>query len=181
MKLTLVYLFIFVSGIFAIEATSQTMRVSIVAKSISTQELMQEIEKQTDYLFVYNKNEVNINRKVTVNATNKTVAEVLKKVFEQTDVIYAMEGSNIMLMKKSNTSPTQISQQQTITINGTVLDESGEAIIGANVSVQNTTIGTITNIDGEFTLEVPGNATIQISYIGYLTQLIPIGNKKHSI
>lgn len=177
MKLTFISLFIFVSGVFAIEATSQTMRVSIVAKNISTQELMQEIEKQTDYLFVYNKNEVNLNRKVTVNATNKTVAEVLKKVFEQTDVVYAMEGSNIMLMK-NQTPSVQITQQQVTTINGTVLDEAGEAIIGANVSVQGTTIGTITDIDGKFTLEVPANATIQISYIGYLTQFIPVGNKK---
>ena len=135
MKLTFISLFIFVSGVFAIEATSQTMRVSIVAKNISTQELMQEIEKQTDYLFVYNKNEVNLNRKVTVNATNKTVAEVLKKVFEQTDVVYAMEGSNIMLMK-NQTPSVQITQQQVTTINGTVLDEAGEAIIGANVSVR---------------------------------------------
>ena len=177
MKLTFISLFIFVSGVFAIEATSQTMRVSIVAKNISTQELMQEIEKQTDYLFVYNKNEVNLNRKVTVNATNKTVAEVLKKVFEQTDVVYAMEGSTIMLMK-NQTPSVQITQQQVTTINGTVLDEAGEAIIGANVSVQGTTIGTITDIDGKFTLEVPANATIQISYIGYLTQFIPVGNKK---
>lgn len=181
MKLIFISLFIFVSGVFATEATSQTTRVSIVAENISTQELIQEIEKQTDYLFVYNKNEININRKITVNASNKTVAEVLKKVFEQTDVVYAMEGSNIMLMKKSQenqVSTAQTTQQQTITINGTVLDESGEAIIGANVSVQGTTIGTITNIDGEFTLEVPANATIQISYIGYLTQFIPIENKK---
>lgn len=108
MKLVFVYLFIFVSGVFATEATSQTTRVSIVAKNISTQELMQEIEKQTDYLFVYNKNEVNLNRKVTIQATNQTVIEVLNKAFSQTDIAFAMEGSNIMLMKKESkeTSPS---------------------------------------------------------------------------
>lgn len=57
---------------------------------------MQEIEKQTDYLFVYNKNEVNLNRKVTIQATNQTVIEVLNKAFSQTDIAFAMEGSNIM-------------------------------------------------------------------------------------
>ena len=108
MKLVFVYLFIFVSGVFATEATSQTTRVSIVAKNISTQELMQEIEKQTDYLFVYNKNEVNLNRKVTIQATNQTVIEVLNKAFSQTDIAFAMEGSNIMLMKieSKETSPS---------------------------------------------------------------------------
>ena len=87
MKLVFVYLFIFVSGIFATEATSQTTRVSIVAKNISTQELMQEIEKQTDYLFVYNKHEVNLNRKVTIQANNQTVIEVLNKAFNQISLL----------------------------------------------------------------------------------------------
>ena len=92
MKLTFILLFIFISGIFASEVSSQTMRVSIDAKDISTRELMLEIEKQTDYLFVYNKDEVNLNRKVSIRATNQTVAEVLNKVLNQTDVIFAMEG-----------------------------------------------------------------------------------------
>ena len=176
MKLVFVYLFIFVSGVFATEATSQTTRVSIVAKNISTQELMQEIEKQTDYLFVYNKNEVNLNRKVTIQATNQTVIEVLNKAFSQTDIAFAMEGSNIMLMKKESKETSPSIQQKGRTINGVVTDEKGETIIGANVSVKGTTIGTITDIDGKFTLDIPEGAKLQVSYIGYLTQDITVGN-----
>ena len=176
MKLVFVYLFIFVSGVFATEATSQTTRVSIVAKNISTQELMQEIEKQTDYLFVYNKNEVNLNRKVTIQATNQTVIEVLNKAFSQTDIAFAMEGSNIMLMKKESKETSPSIQQKGHTINGVVTDEKGETIIGANVSVKGTTIGTITDIDGKFTLDIPEGAKLQVSYIGYLTQDITVGN-----
>ena len=178
MKLTFILLFIFISGIFASEALSQTMRVSIDAKDISTQELMQEIEKQTDYLFVYNKDEVNLNRKVSIRATNQTVAEVLNKVFNQTDVIFAMEGSNIMLMKKESEESLPVTQQKDITINGIVIDEQGEPIIGANVSVKGTTIGTITDVEGKFSLEIPKDANILISYIGYLSQEIAVGNKK---
>lgn len=178
MKLTFILLFIFISGIFASEASSQTMRVSIDAKDISTQELMQEIEKQTDYLFVYNKDEVNLNRKVSIRATNQTVAEVLNKVFNQTDVIFAMEGSNIMLMKKESEESLPMTQQKEITINGIVIDEQGEPIIGANVSVKGTTIGTITDVEGKFSLEIPKDANILISYIGYLSQEIAVGNKK---
>ena len=177
MKLAFVYLFIFVSGIFATEATSQTARVSIVANNISTEDLIQEIEKQTNYLFVYNKNEVNLNRTLTINATNKTVAEVLNNIFSQTDVIYAVEGSNIMLMKKSQEQTGFSLMQKEKTINGTITDENGEPIIGANVSVKGTTIGTITDIDGKFALNVPDNSLLQISYIGYLTQELTVGNK----
>lgn len=118
MKFAFVYLFIFISGIFATEAASQTMKISIVAKNISTRDLMQEIEKQTDYLFVYKKDEINLQRKVTVNATDKTVAEVLNQAFGRTDIVYAVEGSNIMLMKKGEENyPSAVAQQKGRIIN----------------------------------------------------------------
>ena len=173
MKLAFVYLFILVSGIFATETASQTMKVSIIAKNISTEDLMQEIEKQTDYLFVYKKEEINLHRKVNVNATDKTVAEVLNQVFKQTDIVYAIEGSNIMLMKKGKENlPSTITQQKGRIINGVIIDAKGETIIGANVSVKGTTIGTITDIEGKFNLNIPDNATLLISYIGYISQEI---------
>lgn len=178
MKLAFVSIFIFASGIFATEATSQTAKVSIVANNISTQDLMLEIEKQTDYLFVYNENEVNLNRKVTIQATNQTVAEVLNKAFDQTDVIYAMEGSNIMLIKKETRNKTLSTQQKARTINGIITDEKGEAIIGANVSVKGTTNGTITDVDGNFSLaNISDNDIIVISYIGYTPQEIRAGKQ----
>ena len=178
MKLAFVSIFIFASGIFATEATSQTAKVSIVAKNISTQDLMLEIEKQTDYLFVYNKNEVNLNRKVTIQATDQTVAEVLNEAFNQTDVIYAMEGSNIMLIKKETRNKTLSTQQKARTINGIITDEKGEAIIGANVSVKGTTNGTITDVDGNFSLaNISDNDIIVISYIGYTPQEIRVGKQ----
>ena len=177
MKLAFMCLFVFVSGLFATEASSQTARVSIVANSISTKDLIREIEKQTEYLFVYNKNEVDLNQTVTINADNKTVAEILNKTFSNTDIVYAMEGSNIMLMKKESKAEVQASQQKEKTVNGIITDENGEAIIGANVSVKGTTIGTITDVDGNFSLSIPENSLLQISYIGYLTQEIAVGNK----
>lgn len=177
MKLAFMCLFVFVSGLFATEASSQTARVSIVANSISTKDLIREIEKQTEYLFVYNKNEVDLNQTVTINADNKTVAEILNKTFGNTDIVYAMEGSNIMLMKKESKAEVQASQQKEKTVNGIITDENGEAIIGANVSVKRTTIGTITDVDGNFSLSIPENSLLQISYIGYLTQEIAVGNK----
>ncbi|MFV0585341.1 MAG: TonB-dependent receptor [Parabacteroides gordonii] len=178
MKLAFVSIFIFASGIFATEATSQTAKVSIVANNISTQDLMLEIEKQTDYLFVYNENEVNLNRKVTIQATNQTVAEVLNKAFDQTDVIYAMEGSNIMLIKKETKNKTLSTQQKARTINGIITDEKSEAIIGANVSVKGTTNGTITDVNGNFSLaNISDNDIIVISYIGYTSQEIRAGKQ----
>lgn len=178
MKLVLVSLFLLTTSLFAMDATSQIARVSIVANNIQTQDLLQEIEKQTDYLFVYNKNEVNLKKIVSINADNKTVAEVLNQVFSQTDVIYAMEGSNIMLMKKGSANITFISQQKERTINGIVVDSKGETVVGANVSIKGSSTGTITDMDGRFSLNVPENTILHISYIGYLEQDVTIGNQE---
>lgn len=77
------------------------MKVTVVSDRISTGKVINEIEKQTDYLFVYDMNEVNLKRNVKVHAQDKPVAEVLNEVFEGTDIYYAMEGKNIMLMNKA--------------------------------------------------------------------------------
>ena len=168
MKLTLITLFLSTTGMFA-SVNSQNTRVNIHVNNANTQIVLNEIEKQTDYLFVYDTKEIDLNRKVSVEAQNKTVADVLSSVFTQTDISYAMEGNNIMLMRK-NTSVTQQSNRR---ITGVVKDAIGEPIIGANIVVKGTTNGIITDINGNFSLMVSENAILQISYIGYQTQEIP--------
>lgn len=174
MKITALALFIFAGTAFATESYSQVMKVTVVADKISTGKIINEIEKQTDYLFVYNVNEVNLKRTVQVNAENKSVAEVLNTVFAGTDIYYAMEGKNIMLMSKAK----DIAQQSN-KITGIIKDQEGEPIIGANITVKGQSIGTITDIDGRFVLEASANAIIQISYIGYVSQEVNIENKKN--
>lgn len=178
MRNTVLALFIFAGTAFASESYSQTMKVTVVADNISTGKVISEIEKQTDYLFVYNVNEVNLKRNVKVNAQNKSVAEVLNKVFEGTGIYYAMEGKNIMLMNRANDSEAA---QQINKITGIVKDANGEPIIGANVTVKGESIGTITDIDGRFVLDTPANAVLQITYIGFTSQDVKIGNKKEIV
>ncbi|MEQ2968965.1 TonB-dependent receptor [Phocaeicola vulgatus] len=174
MRNTLLALFVFAGTAFATESYSQTMKVTVVADNVSTGKVISEIEKQTDYLFVYNVNEVNLKRNVKVNAQNKSVAEVLNKIFEGTDIYYAMEGKNIMLMSKAKEGGAV---QQVNKVTGIVKDANGEPIIGANVMVKGQSIGTITDIDGRFVLDAPKDAILQISYIGYITQDISVKGK----
>ena len=172
-------LFLFVGTTYATESYSQNMRVTVVSSGISTAQVLSEIEEQTDYLFVYDVNEVNLDRRVNVDAENRPVSEVLDEVFEGTNVDYAMEGKNIMLMKRSKkASPVSAQQTSGNTIKGVVTDANGEPIIGANIMVEGTTTGTITDFDGRFTLDVPENATLQISYIGFVSQNVKVGGKK---
>ena len=175
MKLTSLFGVLCVSSAFAINVNSQSLRVNIHANQKQAKEVIKQIEEQTDYLFVYNVNEVNLKRNVKVNAQNKSVAEVLNKVFEGTDIYYAMEGKNIMLMSKAKDGEAV---QQANKVTGIVKDANGEPVIGANVTVKGQSIGTITDIDGRFVLDAPKDAVLQITYIGYVSQEVKVSGKK---
>ena len=172
-------LFLFMGTTYATESYSQNLRVTVVSSGISTAQVLSEIEEQTDYLFVYDVNEVNLDRKVDVDAKNRPVSEVLNEVFEGTDVVYAMEGKNIMLMKRSKKEALATGQQRTAhTVKGIVTDADDEPIIGANVKVEGTSAGTITDLSGRFTLDVPDGAVLQVSYVGYVSQNVKVGGKR---
>ena len=178
MKLTCALLLTASMGVFA-TGNAQTMRVNIQADNVSTGKILSEIEKQTDYLFVYNKKEVDLKRKTSVNAVNKTTAEVLSTIFNGTDIIYAIEGENIMLMRKEqNLAVVPDAVQQDNKITGTVLDPTGMPVIGANIMIKGTPNGTITDMDGKFSLDVPKGATLVVTYVGYTNQEISVGNQK---
>ena len=177
MKITALALFLFVGTAFATKSYSQTMKVTVVSDRISTGKVINEIEKQTDYLFVYDMNEVNLKRNVKVHAQDKPVAEVLNEVFEGTDIYYAMEGKNIMLMNKAKEKASE-KQADDNKVTGYIKDMAGEPIIGANVTIKGQSIGTITDIDGRFIINAPANAILRITYIGYIPQEIKVENKR---
>lgn len=177
MKNAFLALFLFVGTTYATESYSQNTRVTVIVNQASTIHVLSEIEKQTEYLFVYDTKDINLNQLVNIHAKNRPVSEILDEMFKGTDIRYAMEGKNIMLMKHSDKNTHDIEQQMK-TLKGTVTDAKGEPIIGANIKVEGTNIGTITNMDGQFTLNVPENAILQISYIGFISQNIKVGTDK---
>lgn len=176
MKITVVALFASVFSIYATEASSQNAKVSIHANQLSTKELIAEIEKQTDYLFVYNRNEVDVTRLVSLNVRNESVSDVLNKIFAETNISYQLVGKNISLMIR-NAAPQEVSQQKKKIIQGVVVDQTGLPIIGANVVEKGTTNGSITDIDGKFSLSISDNAILQVSYIGYNMQELAVAGK----
>lgn len=104
MKLTLFFLLVCISGLFASDANSQIARVNIQASDLEASEIIRQIEEQIEYLFVYNHEYVDLGRKATIRKTHTPVTEVLAELFEDSDVIYAMEGNNILLMKRNDRS-----------------------------------------------------------------------------
>lgn len=156
---------------------SQNARVNINKSNAPLSEVLAEIERQTDYLFVYN-NQVNVRRLASVKTKNQAVAKVLDDMLKNTDITYALEGTHIVLTKKTS-EDVPAGQQQMRSIKGIVVDEANEPIIGANVIVKGTTYGTISDVNGNFSIEADGNATLEISYIGFLKKEVAINNQRN--
>ena len=135
MKITL-FLLLFVTFQAYSHATySQSTRISIPRSELRVGEILDKIEAQTEYLFVYNKKSVDVRRTVNVDADNQPVSEVLDEIFNGTDIRYVMEGKNIVLTKQNEKASEIIAtvQQENISVKGVVTDTKGEPIIGANV------------------------------------------------
>ncbi|MDR3062432.1 MAG: SusC/RagA family TonB-linked outer membrane protein, partial [Dysgonamonadaceae bacterium] len=177
MKFTTLMLFFCVFCSFAGNSYSQNARVTINKSNTSLNEVLNEIESQTDYLFVYN-SEINTGSRVSVKAKNNPTRDVLTKLFEDTDITYGMEGSNIVLTKKSPVSGSQEQQQAGKTVTGIVKDASGEILVGVYVTVKGTSVGVTTGIDGKFSIQVAGDESILVfSYLGYDKQEIRVGSR----
>jgi TonB-linked SusC/RagA family outer membrane protein len=183
MRTTFILLLICVFCAMAETSYTQNARVTINKRNVTLKEVLNDIEKQTDYLFIYS-NEVNTTEKVSIRAKQKVVSEVLNSIFEERKLSYSMEGNHILLSVNENDNidsemlSPNIIQQQKKHITGSVVDQNGEAIIGANIIEDGTTNGTITDNEGKFSFEVNNNAIVRISYIGYIEKNINTLNQQ---
>lgn len=146
----------------------------------TVRQVLSAIEKQSDYTFFYYDNAVDVNRRVTIKATDKPIEQLLNELFEGTNSQYTIKENQVYIKRvetpRENVAP-QATQQQKRRITGVVVDQEGETVIGANVVEKGTTNGTVTDLDGSFSLNVSNDAVIQISYIGYLAQDITVEGK----
>ena len=178
MKITLFLLLFVTFQAYCGNSYSQNVKVNIPNSQLRVGQVLAKIEAQTEYLFVYNKKSVDVRRTVNVNAENKAVSELLNEMFAGTNIRYVMEGKNIILTENDvNIDKISGIQQDKNTVKGIVTDSKGEPIIGANVLEKGTTNGVITNLDGEFVLNTPSNATLVISYIGYEPVTVALNGK----
>lgn len=175
MRISTFLLMVCVFCSYAGNAHSQNAKVSIHMNNVKLDKILNEIENQTDYLFIYN-NQVDINKITSVKVKNEAVAQVLDRILSGTGINYELEDTHIILTTEA--IKDLHAQQQAKTVTGTVTDVSGEPIIGANIRIKGTTTGTITDIDGNFSIEAKPQSVIEVSYIGYLTQETVINNQK---
>lgn len=157
---------LFLAGSLSVNA----QKVSFNGERLSLKQAFEKIESVSKYKIAYNTSQLDVNKQVVLNQKNQDVLQILSDLLKGTNCVYQVNDNYIVITLKDD--------EKVKKIKGTIKDSAGEPIIGANVILKgDATVGSITDIDGNFDLSVPSNATLQVSYIGYNTQDVPVGNK----
>lgn len=181
LKLSTLCLILGVEAGFATESYSQKTTFTISVQDQSVKEVFDYIEQHSEFIIFYLDETIDVNRKVSVNLKDQRVESILEQLFKNTDVMYTINDRQILLSKRKEVTEVApvvaVVQQKKNTVTGTIVDSSGMPIIGANILVKGTNSGTITDMNGNFSLEVDKNATLVVSYIGFADQEIKVGNQ----
>ncbi len=173
MRNTVILLFVVLFQAVAVESSySQSVTVSVKAERTPLTYLFSQIEKQSKFLFFYIDEEVK-HIKVNVNATNRQIDDVLTQALAGTNLTYTINDRNINIIRKDYA----FQQRQTKQITGKVIDNYGDPIIGANIMEKGTSNGTITDVEGAFTMSVALDATLSVTYIGFKSTEIKVDTR----
>ncbi|MDP4204912.1 MAG: TonB-dependent receptor [Bacteroidota bacterium] len=181
LKLIVTLLFTGLITANASQDVSQISRISLRIQNQNLQETFKIIEKKSGYYFFYKDNDLNKQIKVNLNAKDETLGFILEKVLEKTNLDYKIVNQYIVINARANKTPNHSSEPKTTStkkgnkVTGTITNEKGEPIIGVSILLKGTTIGTATDVDGNYSIDVPvGSKTLLFSFIGMLPQEINV-------
>lgn len=160
------------------DSYAQSTRLSLVLSNVTISDVLSSVEKESEYVFFYSDAvREKLGQNVSVNVRAKTIHEILDQVLKGTGLTYVLNDRQIVITQETQAGSNQ-QEKKGITINGTVRDPQQEPLIGVNVHVKGTTIGTVTDINGNYFLEVPDqNAVLEFSYIGFQTHEVRVGSQ----
>ncbi len=180
MKLVTLFIIISTFSMAASNAFSQSKTLDLNIENGTIKEVLLEIKKQTNVSFLYNNKELNDSERVTLNVRDNSVDNVLSLLLKKQNLVYSVEN-NVILIYKPETGARvadKTLQANRRLVKGIITDERGEPIVGATIMEKGTTNGVITDMNGVFTLQIPGNgALLQVTYIGYATQEVTVKNQ----
>jgi TonB-linked SusC/RagA family outer membrane protein len=173
MKLTTLFIFLLVFHVSA-SSYSQTAKFNLKLTEKTVKDVLIEIEAQSQFHFLYNDEFTDLGRIVTVNTEDAKVEEILDQVFANSSITYRIMENNLIVLTPSTMRAQVV---QTVSVKGVVKDSKGVPLPGVTVVEKGTTNGTITNFDGNYSLQVPGNATLVFSFVGMQAQEIAVADQ----
>ena len=172
MKITAILI---LAGILQVSAVTyaQEHRISVAVENGTFYDVVSQIEKQSEFMFFYKSEEIDNNQRFNLAVKNKLVSEILSEITRNNSLTYKIVDKHIIITKVNNLSKGQSIKKVT----GVITDDKGEPIVGANVIEKGSTNGTVTNVDGNFTIDVSEGSILLISYVGYDTYEIKVTAK----
>ncbi len=180
MRLTCLFMII---GLMQVTASSysQSTKISVSGKNLTIEEVFGLIEEQSEFSFFYNLKQLDLNKKVDISAENQPVDKILKEVLTGTNMTYTVNNRLIVVHRKGESGKIGSMSQQSLSVSGSVTNESGNPIPGVSVVIKGTSHGTVTNESGKYTLQsVPTDGTLVFSFIGLKTLEVEV-NKRTTI
>jgi len=160
--------------------TIEEVKISVSLKEKPVKQIFEVIENTTDFRFTYNDNLINLNQPISVSGNNKTVYKILEEVSMQTSLNFIQVNENIHVkLSNSDHSPVQVAHQsnEDFTVKGRVIDATGEPMPGVSILVEGTSIGSVTDLNGNYTLDVPVGSTLVFSFLGFVSQRLQVGDR----
>ena len=171
MKLLFILLICSAGLAYASDGYAQKTSITLRVNDCTIEEVLHKIERESGFSFFINSKNLNLNRRVSVSASEKNIFQVLEQVFAGTNVEYKILDNKIVLTAKE----TKVTQQKTKPVAGTVKDKNGEPLIGVSIMEKGTTNGTITDIDGNYKLTTQTTSPVLVfSYVGYQSKDVPV-------
>jgi len=176
MKLTLFLILLNVCVAFSSTYSQQT-KFTLSGDNVSIRDVLANVESKSEFRFFFNNALVNLDQRVSYRIEEGTILELLDQVLQKNGIQYEIKDRTIILSPKSSDEPGTAAQQKR-SVSGRVTNSSGSPLPGVTIVIEGTTQGTITDPQGNYTLpNVPGNATLQFSFVGMKTQEIAISGK----
>ncbi len=178
MRLTFFLLLLTIFQSIAGTSYSQNTKLSFKLNDVRVKDVLNVIEEKSEFYFLFNSKLVDVDRKVDINVSNQQVDKILSNLFAGTNVGYTVLDRQIIIQPINAVSEVGSIQQKMVT--GIVKDESGAPIPGVSVVIKGTTKGTLTDIDGKFSIEVTGNdKVLQFSFVGMKSQEVTVGDQRN--
>ncbi|WP_420321621.1 SusC/RagA family TonB-linked outer membrane protein [Flagellimonas sp.] len=177
MKLTTIFLIV---SLFRIQAStySQTTKITLDLDQVSVEKVLDEIERNTDFKFLADTQEINLSRIISVRARNQRIKSILNKIFSNGDVVYSILGKQIILKKNNQKQPNIKNAAYQQSISGITVDASGQPLPGVNVIEKGTGNGTSSDFDGNYSINVSSDTAVLVfSSIGYETKEVPVNGQ----
>lgn len=178
MKLTVFFVVVSLFQLKANDSYSQTTKLSLDMNQVTVNDAIRKIESLSEFKFLYNRKDVDLDRIISFKAKKKRIARILSGIFSGSDIRFEVVNKQIVLTRFKKSIQEELLKNQEREVKGTVKDDIGNPLPGANILAKGTTVGTQTDFDGNFTIQMPEDTNILvISYIGFKPSQVEVNGK----